>query len=215
MVCAGNNAISAFQGDDYDDWYREVLQRSKRLRLHRAGRRRPGRVRACLSGRTRRNARPRRGAEDHVRHRSRSQERQVGSDQPADGVNASRRYGARRTRAGFFVACNPLGPRLFPRRARAFRRNKNIARKPGTRASGEYVLFNVIYEDGTQRSNRKVPAELLGGLDGDEPARAVIEAQDRDISAKSGMAPLKIKKVVRADAKEKAREGMKEWKLAR
>jgi hypothetical protein len=88
-----------------------------------------------------------------------------------------------------------------------------MARKPGTRASGEFVLFNVFYEDGTQRSNRKVPAELLGGLDGDEPARAVIEAQDRDISAKSGMAPLKIKKIVRADAKEKTREGVKEWKL--
>ena len=37
-----------------------------------------------------------------------------------------------------------------------------MARKPGTRASGEFVLFNVFYEDGTQRSNRKVPAELLG-----------------------------------------------------
>ena len=90
-----------------------------------------------------------------------------------------------------------------------------MARKPGTRASGEFVLFNVIYEDGTQRSNRKVPAELLGGLDGDEPARAVIEAQDREISAKSGMTPLRIKNIVRADAKDKAREGMKEWKLAR
>ena len=90
-----------------------------------------------------------------------------------------------------------------------------MARKPGTRASGEFVLFNVFYEDGTQRSNRKVPAELLGGLDGDEPARAVIEAQDREISAKSGMTPLRIKNIVRADAKDKTREGMKEWKLAR
>ena len=88
-----------------------------------------------------------------------------------------------------------------------------MARKPGTRTAGDFVLFDVEYEDGTQRSNRKVPAELLGGLDGDEPARAVIEAQDRDISAKSGMAPMKIKKIVRADAKEKAREGVKEWKL--
>jgi len=88
-----------------------------------------------------------------------------------------------------------------------------MARKPGTRASGEFVLFNVFYEDGTQRSNRKVPAELLGGLDGDEPARGWIEGQDRDISAKSGMAPLRIKKIVRADAKEKTREGVKEWKL--
>lgn len=88
-----------------------------------------------------------------------------------------------------------------------------MARKPGTRASGEFVLFNVTYEDGTQRSNRKVPAELLGGLDGDAPARAVIEAQDREISAKSGMAPLRIKSMTRADAKDK--EGLKEWKIAR
>ena len=88
-----------------------------------------------------------------------------------------------------------------------------MARKPGTRASGEFVLFNVIYEDGTQRSNRKVPAELLGGLDGDAPVRAVIEAQDHEISAKSGMAPLEIKSMSRSDAKDK--EGVKEWKLAR
>jgi hypothetical protein len=45
--------------------------------------------------------------------------------------------------------------------------------------------------------------------------RAVIEAQDREISAKSGMTPLRIKNIVRADAKDKTREGMKEWKLAR
>ena len=83
-----------------------------------------------------------------------------------------------------------------------------MARKPGSRAGGEFVLFNVIYDDDTQRSNRKVPAELLGGLDGDEPARAVIEAQDREISEKSGMAPMRIKRIIRADdaAKEKARE---------
>ena len=81
-----------------------------------------------------------------------------------------------------------------------------MARKPGTRASGEFVLFNVIYEDGTQRSNRKVPAGMLGGLDGDEPARAVIEQQDREISAKSGMPPLRIKRITRVqdDAKEPA-----------
>ena len=61
-----------------------------------------------------------------------------------------------------------------------------MARKPTPR--NEFVLFNVIYEDGTQRSNRRVPADLLGGLDGDEPARALIEEQDREISAKSGTA---------------------------
>ena len=66
-----------------------------------------------------------------------------------------------------------------------------MARKPTART--EFVLFNVYYEDGSQRSNRRVPADLLGGIDGDEPARAVIEEQDREISAKSGMAPLVIK----------------------
>ena len=55
-----------------------------------------------------------------------------------------------------------------------------MARKPATRE--EFVLFDVLYEDGSQRSNRRVPGEILGGLDGDAPARAVIEEQDRLIA---------------------------------
>ena len=74
-----------------------------------------------------------------------------------------------------------------------------MPKKPSPRA--EYVLFNVVYEDGTQRSNRKVPAELLGGLDGDEPAKTEIEAQDAAIAEKSGMPPLAIKSLKRAGAK--------------
>jgi hypothetical protein len=30
-----------------------------------------------------------------------------------------------------------------------------MARKPGTKTSGEFALFDVFYEDGTQRSNRR------------------------------------------------------------
>jgi hypothetical protein len=75
-----------------------------------------------------------------------------------------------------------------------------MARKPGTRS--EFVLFDVFYEDGSQRSNRKVPGEILGGLDGDEPARAVIEQQDRAIAERSGLAPLPIKTIRRSGAKE-------------
>lgn len=71
------------------------------------------------------------------------------------------------------------------------------------RSKDEFVLFNVFYEDGSQRSNRRVPASLLGGLDGDEPARIEIEAQDRAIAEKSGMAPLTIKKIQRVGAKDK------------
>ena len=70
-----------------------------------------------------------------------------------------------------------------------------MAKKPAARA--EYVLFNVVYEDGSQRSNRKVSADMLGGLDGDDPAKADIEAQDRAIAQKSGMPPLRIKTIQR------------------
>ena len=81
-----------------------------------------------------------------------------------------------------------------------------MARKPTART--EYVLFNVYYEDGSQRSNRRVPAEMLGGIDGDEPARAVITEQDREISARSGMPPLDIARIVRVedDVKQQARD---------
>tara|TARA_R110002124_G_scaffold114535_49_gene269738 strand:+ start:1517 stop:1738 length:222 start_codon:yes stop_codon:yes gene_type:complete len=71
-----------------------------------------------------------------------------------------------------------------------------MARKPTARS--EFVMFDVFYVDGSQRSNRKVDASLLGGLDGDEPAKAAIEEQDRAISEKSGMPPLEIKSLKRS-----------------
>jgi hypothetical protein len=71
-----------------------------------------------------------------------------------------------------------------------------MAKKPTART--EFVMFDVLYEDGSQRSNRKVEANLLGGLDGDEPARAAIEEQDRAISEKSGVPPLQIKSITRS-----------------
>ena len=74
-----------------------------------------------------------------------------------------------------------------------------MAKKPTART--EFVLFDVVYEDGTQRSNRKVPAELLGGLDADKPAREEIEAQDRAIAEKSGLPPLAIKSIKRSGSK--------------
>jgi hypothetical protein len=74
-----------------------------------------------------------------------------------------------------------------------------MARKPAARA--EFVLFDVFYEDGSRRSNRKVPSELLGGLDGDDPARVVIEEQDRVIAEKSGNPALTVKSIRRSGAK--------------
>ena len=69
-----------------------------------------------------------------------------------------------------------------------------MAKKPGDRA--EFVFFNVIYEDGSQRSNRRVPAHAL--VDGDSQARAIIEEQDRAGAEESGIPPLAIKTIGRA-----------------
>ena len=73
--------------------------------------------------------------------------------------------------------------------------------KPASKAN--FVLFDVIYEDGSRRSNRKVPAEILGGLDGDEPARKVIQEQDNEIAKASGKPALSISQILRAGGKRK------------
>ncbi|HEY0853764.1 MAG TPA: hypothetical protein VGD86_02970 [Devosia sp.] len=71
-----------------------------------------------------------------------------------------------------------------------------MAKKPTPRS--EFVLFDIVYEDGSQRSNRKVPADLLGGLDRDEPAKTFIMEQDQAIAEKSGVPPLAIKSIKRS-----------------
>src|ERR1700741_4677563 len=78
-----------------------------------------------------------------------------------------------------------------------------MAKKPGTNPKGEFAFFNVVYEDDSQRSNRRVPTELLGGLAGDEPARSFIMEQDREIAEKSGRPALEIKRIERVGAKKK------------
>ena len=74
-----------------------------------------------------------------------------------------------------------------------------MARKPATRV--EFTLFDVVYEDGSQRSNRRVPSDILGGLDGDAPARAFIEEQDRLIAEKSGVPASAVKSIRRSGSK--------------
>ena len=77
----------------------------------------------------------------------------------------------------------------------------DVAKKPGTNPKDEFVFFDVVYEDGSRRSNRRVPTELIGGLEKDEPARGFIIEQDREIAEKSGRPPLSIKSIRRAGAK--------------
>jgi hypothetical protein len=78
-----------------------------------------------------------------------------------------------------------------------------MPRKPGL--NSEFVMFDVVYEDGSQRSNRKVPRTMIDGIDGDKPAHEFLIEQDRDIAEKSGRPPLKIKTIARAGAKKKDR----------
>src|SRR5262249_6750680 len=72
---------------------------------------------------------------------------------------------------------------------------------------GEFALFDVFYEDGTQSSNRKVPLSALGGVDGDAPARDIIEDQDRKIGEASGRPRPRIKSIARAGARPRAAAG--------
>lgn len=62
---------------------------------------------------------------------------------------------------------------------------------------GAYVLFDVFYEDGGRASNRKVPAQAIGGLDGDAPALTHIMEQEQRIGELSGRGTRAIKEIRR------------------
>lgn len=64
--------------------------------------------------------------------------------------------------------------------------------------NSEFVAFDVVYADGSRSSNRKIPSAALGGLDGDAPAKVMIEAQDEKIAALSGRPRREIKSVTRS-----------------
>ena len=73
-----------------------------------------------------------------------------------------------------------------------------MARRKSKPVESGYALFDVLYEDGSRSSNRRVPRSLLGGLDGDEPARKVIEDQDNTIAEKAGRPRIPVKKITRS-----------------
>ncbi len=75
-----------------------------------------------------------------------------------------------------------------------------MARKKSKPVESGYVLFDVIYEDGSRPSNRRVPRVLLNGLDGDEPARSAIEEQDNIIAERAGRPRVQIKSIIRSSA---------------
>jgi hypothetical protein len=67
--------------------------------------------------------------------------------------------------------------------------------------AAEFVMFDVIYQDGSQTSNRKVPAPEPYEPDFEARARAAIEAQDREIAEKSGRPRGPIKSMVKSAAR--------------
>jgi hypothetical protein len=73
-----------------------------------------------------------------------------------------------------------------------------MPRREKTANTSSFVFFDVVYEDGTRSSNRKIPSSELGGIDGDAIAKPYIEAQDRKIAEISGRVPGVIKSVVRS-----------------
>jgi hypothetical protein len=66
------------------------------------------------------------------------------------------------------------------------------------RTETAFVMFDVVYADGSLSSRRRVPNAALGSLDGDDPAKAIIEQQDRDIADASGRPRVTIKSIVRS-----------------
>jgi hypothetical protein len=72
-----------------------------------------------------------------------------------------------------------------------------MARRSTIRRVEEFILFDVLYEDGTRTSNRKVPGAQLDEIDRDLLARTHIEAQDRQIGEISGKPRAPIKSLTR------------------
>jgi hypothetical protein len=73
-----------------------------------------------------------------------------------------------------------------------------MPRREKTVNANGFVFFDVVYEDGSRSSNRKIPNSELGGIDGDAIAKPYIEAQDRKIAEISGRLPGVVKSVVRS-----------------
>src|SRR5215208_265434 len=93
--------------------------------------------------------------------------------------------------------------------------SKRTKSRPKPQERG-YVLFDVPYEDGSRASNRRVPISAVGGLEGDEPARRVIEEQDEAIAAKSGRPRLSIKHLTRSKVEAglgRSAQGPWRWEL--
>ena len=61
-----------------------------------------------------------------------------------------------------------------------------------------FVMFDVLYDDGTRTSNRKVATTEIDEFDEDGSIKAAIESQDRKIAEMSGRVRGTIKSISRS-----------------
>jgi hypothetical protein len=67
------------------------------------------------------------------------------------------------------------------------------------RTESSFVAFDIVYEDGSRSSNRRVPSNAFVALEDDEEtAKSFLEAQDREIATASGRPRGPIKTIARS-----------------
>lgn len=72
-----------------------------------------------------------------------------------------------------------------------------MARKKPPVETG-HISYDVLYQDGSRSSNRKVPRAEVPESEGEAAARAWLEAQDRKIAELSGNPRGPIKSITRS-----------------
>ena len=90
------------------------------------------------------------------------------------------------------------GFRLYKNRAFTRYAEARSWRAKNQQRTTEFIAFDVIYEDGSQRSNRRVASADIDPIDGDKSVQALIEEQDRKIEEMSGKSRGPIKSVKRS-----------------
>jgi hypothetical protein len=68
-------------------------------------------------------------------------------------------------------------------------------------SSSDFISYDVLYQDGTRSSNRRIPLSELGEFDREAQAKAIIEAQDRKIANLSGKPRAPIKSISRSQSR--------------
>lgn len=72
--------------------------------------------------------------------------------------------------------------------------------KKKPRVDDSFILFDVVYEDGTRSSRRRIAAADLSQFEADAGAKTMIMAQDRKIAEMSGNDRGPIRSITRSPA---------------